>query len=68
WPEWNGQALVAALGAQGLVRVKIDGDNESEQARYPLGNRIREIVEAPDGALLVLEDGPGGRLLRLSRK
>lgn len=68
WPEWKGQALIAALGAQGLVRVRIDGDKASEQARYPLGNRIREIVEAPDGALLVLEDRSGGRLLRLSRK
>ncbi|MBS0482189.1 MAG: PQQ-dependent sugar dehydrogenase [Proteobacteria bacterium] len=68
WPEWKGQALIAALGAQGLVRVRIDGDKASEQARYPLGNRFREIVEAPDGALLVLEDGPGGRLLMLSRK
>ncbi len=68
WPEWQGQALIAAMGTQGLVRVKIDGERATEQARYPLGNRIREITQAADGALLVLEDGEGGRLLRLSRK
>jgi glucose/arabinose dehydrogenase len=68
WPEWKGQALIAGMGYQGLVRVRIEGDKGREEARYPLGHRIREVREAPDGALLLLEDGKGGRLLRLSRK
>ena len=68
WPDWKGQALIAGMGYQGLVRVQIGGARGTEQARYPLGKRIREIREASDGALLLLEDGPGGRLLRLSRK
>ena len=66
WPQWKGQALIAGLGSKGLVRVRIDGPKATEQARYPLGKRIREMQEAADGALLVLEDGPGGRLLRLT--
>ncbi len=68
WPEWKGQALIAGLGSGGLVRVRIDGEKAIEEARYPLGNRIREIREAPDGSLYLLEDGKCGRLLRLSRK
>lgn len=68
WPEWKGQALIAGLGSKGLVRVRIDGETAFEEARYPLGKRIRAIREAPDGSLYVLEDGKGGRLLRLSRK
>ena len=68
WREWKGQALIAGLGYPGLVRVKIDGARGTEQARYPLGHRIREIREAPDGSLLLLEDGKGGRLLRLTKK
>ena len=68
WPEWKGQALIAGMGYPGLVRVRIDGDKGREEARYPLGKRIREIREAPDGSLLLLEDGKGGRLLRLTRK
>jgi glucose/arabinose dehydrogenase len=68
WPEWKGQVLIAGMVAQGIVRVRIDGDKAIEQARYPLGNRIRAIAEASDGSLLVLEDRSGGRLLRLSRK
>jgi len=68
WPEWKGQALIAGMGYPGLVRVRIDGARGSEQARYPMGHRIREIREAPDGSLMLLEDGEGGRLLRLTRK
>ena len=68
WPQWQGQALIAGMGYLGLVRVKIDGKRGVEQARYSLGKRIREIREAPDGSLLLLEDGKGGRLLRLTRK
>ncbi|MBA4164229.1 MAG: dehydrogenase [Erythrobacter sp.] len=63
---WKGDALIAGLGAQGLVQVRIEGDSAREVARHDLGNRIRAVVEAPDGALWVLEDGPGGRLLRLT--
>lgn len=68
WPEWKGQLLIAALNPAGVVRVKIDGDKASEEARYPMGKRIRAIAEAGDGSLLVLEDKAGGRLLRLTKK
>ena len=67
WPEWQGQLLIGAMKPAGVVRVKITGETASEEARYPTEKRIRAIAETPDGALLVLEDGPGGRLLRLSR-
>ncbi len=31
-----------------------------------MGARIRAVVTGPDGALWLLEDGAGGRLLRLT--
>jgi aldose sugar dehydrogenase len=68
FPEWSGQAIIAALGSGGLVRVAIEGDTAREIERVPLGNRIREIVQAEDGAIWVLEDGGNARLLRLSAK
>lgn len=66
FPQWQGDALIAGLKAEAIVHVDIDGDTAREAARYPMGKRIRAIRQAPDGALLVLEDGPGGRLLKLS--
>lgn len=62
FPKWQGQALIAALGAGGIVRVKIDGEKATELERIDLGNRIREIEQAPDGTVYVLEDGEGAKL------
>lgn len=66
FPGWKGQAIVAALKGEALVRVAIDGESAREVARHPMDRRIREIVEAPDGALWVLEDGEEARLLRIT--
>ncbi len=68
WPEWKGDALIGAMKPPGLVRVKIDGAKAAEAARYPFDRRIREVVEGPDGALWLLEDKAGGRLLELRPK
>ncbi|ANY20108.1 Soluble aldose sugar dehydrogenase YliI precursor [Tsuneonella dongtanensis] len=65
WPEWKGQALIAGMKPASVVRVGIDGTRATELARYAMDKRIREIVEGPDGALWLLEDKAGGRLLEL---
>lgn len=63
---WKGNALIAALGAQGIVRVEITGNAAREAQRIGLGKRIRCIRQSADGAIWVLEDGNGGRLLKLT--
>ena len=63
---WKGQAVIAGLKTEALIRVGIDGSRATELARIPMNNRIREIVEGPDGAIWVLEDGDDGRLLRIT--
>ncbi len=65
WPQWKGNAVIAAMDPTALVRVAIEGETAREAARYPMDKRIREVVEGPDGALWLLEDGKGGRLLEL---
>lgn len=66
---WRGDALAAGLSSRAIVHIELDGDAATEIARYELGQRIRAVVEAPDGALWVLEDDYGdsdGELLRLT--
>ena len=65
WPEWEGNAVIGGMKPTVLVRVAIDGERAREVARYPMDRRIREVVEGPDGALWLLEDGKNGRLLEL---
>ena len=66
WPEWEGQAIIAAMKPAAIVRVAIEGETAREVERVPFEERVREIVEGPDGALWILEDGDGGRLIRLT--
>lgn len=68
FPAWKGNALIAGMGSMGLVRVAIDGEKAREVERIGLDNRIREIVEGPDGAIWVLEDGDTGRLRKITKR
>lgn len=64
--DWQGDLVIAGLKTKALIHVKIDGTSASEIARYDMGKRIRAVVEGPEGALWVLEDGASGRLLKLT--
>ncbi|MEM7665763.1 MAG: PQQ-dependent sugar dehydrogenase [Pseudomonadota bacterium] len=63
---WKGDALIAGLSSQALVRVDIDGDTATEVARYKMDGRLRSVEQGPDGSIWVAEDGEGGRVLRLT--
>lgn len=67
--DWRGDALIAGLSSQAIIRVSLNEDGTAEEAeRYAMGARIRSIEEAANGALWVLEDEYGssqGRLLKL---
>jgi glucose/arabinose dehydrogenase len=67
WPEWKGQAIIAGLKTQAIIRVALAGDHGTEVARYDMGKRMRDVAEAPDGSLYAIEDGNGGRLLHLTK-
>jgi aldose sugar dehydrogenase len=63
---WKGNALITGLSTQAIIRVAFDGETAREQARYPMGKRLRSLTEGPDGAIWVAEDGKGARLLKLT--
>jgi len=70
FPQWRGSALIAGLSGEALVRVAFDDESAREAERFAMGERIREVEQAPDGSVYLLEDqeragGAGGRLLRL---
>jgi aldose sugar dehydrogenase len=66
FPDWRGDGFIGGLSSQALVRVEFDGDKAREAERYDMGKGIREVEQGPDGAIWLLEDGDGGRLLKLT--
>ncbi len=68
FPEWQGDGFLGGLSSQALVHVDIAGERAEEVERFEWGKRIREVEQGPDGALWVLEDKGGARLLKLTPK
>ncbi|WP_394539855.1 PQQ-dependent sugar dehydrogenase [Lysobacter enzymogenes] len=66
FPNWAGSGLIGGLASQALVRVKFNGNTAAEAERYPMGKRIREVEQGPNGDVWLLEDGTNARLLRLT--
>lgn len=67
FPEWRGQLFSGALAGQALWRLQLSGNTvASREAMFAsLGERFRDVRQAPDGALLLLTDS--GKLMRLAR-
>lgn len=65
--DWTGDAFIGALSGEALIRVDLDGTDAAKADEWPMGARIREVEQAPDGSIWVLEDGSNGRLLRLTK-
>lgn len=68
FPQWRGSAFISGLSSKALVRVSIDGDTAKEAERFDMGQRIRQVVQAPSGELWLIEDGNDARLLKLQPK
>jgi glucose/arabinose dehydrogenase len=66
FPAWRGQAFVGGLRSESLLRIRMAGNRAEEVERFAMGERIREVEQGPEGAIWVLEDKKGGRLLRLT--
>jgi aldose sugar dehydrogenase len=69
FPQWNGNALISGLATMSIVRVTFDGNGgATADQRWDVGKRVRDIEEAPDGSLWMLEDSTSGGLYHLTPK
>jgi aldose sugar dehydrogenase len=68
FPEWKDNFLIAGLSSQALVRLVLKNDRVVGEERLlaDRGERIREVVQGPQGALYLLTDGSDGKLLELT--
>jgi glucose/arabinose dehydrogenase len=67
-PAWKGNLFIGAMPLRHLQRLELDGEKvvHEERLLIGLGERIRDVRQAPDGTIWVLTDGRSGRALRLS--
>ena len=66
FPEWQGSAMIGGLSAHQLVRFEVDGERVMGEERIPLGVRIRDVEQGPDGFIYVLTDEDDGKVWRLA--
>jgi glucose/arabinose dehydrogenase len=67
---WKGSLFVGGLDSRALVRLDVQGERITGEERLLTDlqprERIRDVVQGPDGALYLLTDSPQGRVLRLT--
>lgn len=68
FPEWKGNLFVGGMAARSLIRLVLDGNRVVAEERLltNLHERIRDVVQGPDGAIYILDDD--GQMLRLTPK
>lgn len=66
-PAWRGSLLLGGLKSERITRLTLRGDRVIAEERIPLGIRIRDVAQGPDGAVYLLTDEPDGKILRLVR-
>ena len=65
FPEWNGQLIMGALAGSQLWRVALSGNALASCQSLPMGQRIRDVRQGPDGWIWVLTDS--GEIRRVLR-
>ena len=70
FPAWKGSLFVGGLADERLTRLVLDGEKVVGEERLldDVDERIRDVVQGPDGALYVATDSPRGRILKISPK
>src|SRR5579862_2033728 len=69
FPQWNGNGFVSGLSTKTLNRIIFDGHGGAKAAeRWDVGHRIRDVEEAPDGSLWMIEDANPGALIHVTPK
>ena len=65
----SGNGFISGLGSQTLNRIVFDGHGGAKTAeRWDAGKRIRDVEQAPDGSLWMLEDANPGALIHVTPK
>ncbi|TWB93250.1 PQQ-dependent sugar dehydrogenase [Synechococcus sp. SynAce01] len=67
YPGWSGNLFAGGLVSRDVRRISLQADGTvASEETIPIGARVRDVRQGPDGYLYVLTDSPDdGQLLRL---
>ena len=69
FPQWDGSGFISGMATMSLTRILFDGKGGAKVAeRWEVGKRIRDVEQAPDGSLWLLEDANPGALIHVTPK
>lgn len=63
---WQKSLLMGGLSSRSLIRVGLEDGKVTDQERWELGARIRDVETGPDGLAYLLTDASEGELWQLS--
>lgn len=69
FPQWKNNILLASLREQTLVRLVVDGDKVTKEERLlknELGQRLRSVIQGPDGLVYIVTDESKGKILQIA--
>lgn len=66
FPDWQGDLFAGGLVDQNVHHIDLDdAGNVLNETTIPIGQRVRDVRQGPDGLLYVLTDERNGQLIRL---
>ena len=66
FPQWQGDLFAGGLVSQDIRHLDLDDTGAViSETPIPIGQRVRDVRQGPDGLIYVLTDDPNGRLIRL---
>ncbi len=69
FPQWKNNILLASLREQTLVRLVVDGEQITKEERLlkeDVGQRLRTVVQGPDGLVYLVTDESKSKIYQLS--
>ncbi|KZK65225.1 oxidoreductase [Shewanella baltica] len=69
FPQWQNNILLASLKEKTIVRLVLDGDKiikEERLLKNELGQRLRSVVQGPDGLIYLVTDEAKSKIYQIS--
>lgn len=63
---WKDNLFIGGLSAETLLRLTVKGDKIVGEERIDVKKRVRDVIQARDGSLMLITDEKQGQLMRLS--